>query len=128
MNAIRNEMTSLLKLKVSEKRTSQLPISRLVLGNFIENGFGRQINGMWAEMIYNRSFRDIPPYSKETWTWLGFEPQYYNSNAPFWHSGYEECDWELIAPDNSFKRRTLGMDSFKGCDSLEIKYDGKAGA
>ena len=82
------------KLKVSGKWTKE-PVSRDIFGNFIESGFGRQVNGMWSEMLYNRAFRKVPEYKYATWEWLGLEEPYYNENAPFWHSGYEERDWDL---------------------------------
>lgn len=113
-------------IKVTLDRTATSPITKYILGNFIENSFGRQINGMWAEMINNRSFREIPPYADPTWQWLGFGPEYYNENAPFWHSGYEECDWELMAPEHASKGRLHGQDSHKGMDTLYIYFDGKS--
>ena len=69
------------------KIVPEAPVNRRVLGHFIESGFGRQVNGMWAEMIYNRAFRPIAPYTRWTWEWLGFGEEKYNSDAPFWHSG-----------------------------------------
>ena len=56
------------KLKVSGKWTKE-PISRDIFGNFIESGFGRQVNGMWSEMLYNRAFRKVPEYKYATWEW-----------------------------------------------------------
>ena len=62
----------------------------------------------------------MPTYKKTTWEALKLDSDHYNTSAPFWHSGYEECDWELLAPDYSKKWRTHGTDSFKGCGSLAI--------
>ena len=109
------------KLRVGKQRLSDVPISRFILGNFIESGFGRQVSGMWAEMLFNRSFIDAPPYNGG---WVRLRREYYNENAPFWHSGYEEFDWELI-DEHSARSRTRGFDSFKGMDSLLVSYDGK---
>ena len=57
--------------------TKQLS-ERRILGNFMESGFGRQIPGMWSEMVYNRAFREIPPYTEATWEWLGLDKEHYN--------------------------------------------------
>jgi len=108
------------KLRVTRKRSSDVPISRFIFGNFIESGFGRQTSGMWAEMLYNRSFQDIPPATEPTWGWLQLDAEHYNEDAPFWHSGYEENDWELIAPEHSERRRTHGSNTFKGHSSLGV--------
>ena len=43
-----------------EKEWTKEPAGRRIFGNFIESGFGRQVNGMWSEMLYNRAFRDVP--------------------------------------------------------------------
>lgn len=63
-----------------------------ILGDFVESGIGRQITGMWSEMIQNRSFRPKSEYKYPMWSWLGLWKDKYNENAPFWHSGYEEND------------------------------------
>ncbi len=57
--------------------------------------------------------------------WLHLDPEYYDARAPFWHSGYEEMDWEPIGAKKPF--RTLGFEPFKGDDSLGIK-NARAGA
>ena len=98
---------------------SQIPTSKRIFGNFIESGFGRQVNGMWSEMLFNRAFREIPPYKYATWEWLGINEDLYNNNAPFWHSGYEEFNWEPIGdPTMSY---TSGHRTFKGLTSLKVK-------
>ena len=42
---------------IVEKEWTKEPAGRRIFGNFIESGFGRQVNGMWSEMLYNRAFR-----------------------------------------------------------------------
>lgn len=111
-------------ITIEKQRLSDIPIAPTIFGQFIEVGFGRQVEGMWAEMLYNRSFQKVQPFSRWTWDWLGLQPSAYNSKAPFWHSGYEEMDWELIAPNNSTMSRTLGTETYKGCSSLTVNYDG----
>ena len=90
----------------------QIPAPKEILGSFIESGFGRQVSGMWAEMIFNRSFRTVPPYKIATWEWLGLDEAHYSSRAPFWHSGYEEYDWEVF--ENTKSVLTVGTETHKG--------------
>ncbi|MCY2927028.1 MAG: hypothetical protein NT031_16665, partial [Planctomycetota bacterium] len=113
-----------LKVRVERQRLSETPTSKFILGQFIESGFGRQVSGMWGEMLFNRSFIDVPPYNG---MWVRLRREYYNEHAPFWHSGYEECNWELL-DEHSSQCRTRGTDSFKGLDSLLVSYDGKVAA
>lgn len=100
------------------------PVDRRIFGNFIESGFGRQVDGMWSEMLYNRAFRDVPEKKIATWEWLGLDREHYNENAPFWHSGYEENDWENIG--NPVRQHTCGTHTYKGMTSLLLtSADGK---
>ncbi len=101
---------------------------RRVFGGFIESGFGRQVSGMWSEMLYNRAFKEVPAYTAPTWEWLGLDASMYNSNAPFWHSGYEEHDWETVG--GAALHRTLGTLTFKGLTTLIVEnphQDAEAG-
>ena len=107
------------------KSQPKLSVPREILGHFIESGFGRQVPGMWAEMIFNRAFRDVSPYSFFTWEWLGFERPMYNDHAPFWHSGYEEYDWELFGGVRT--EQTHGSNAFKGKQSLRLTNEGGPG-
>ena len=95
------------KLKASSEGTNK-PVDKRIFGSFIEAGFGRQLSGMWSEMLFNRSFRSVPPYQIATWEWLGIEKPMYNENAPFWHSGYEEYDWESLPTSLLFFRQIYG--------------------
>ena len=111
-------------VRISSERAITSPISPLITGNFIERSIGRQVDGMWAEMIYNRTFQEnIPPFTPAVWGWLQMDPEHYNGNAPFWHSGYEQNDWELINPAASSKRRTLGEESHLGKGSLIVNNE-----
>lgn len=105
------------KIKISGQWT-ELPVDRRIFGNFMESGFGRQISGMWSEMIYNRAFRQVPEYKIATWHWLGIEKEMYNQDAPFWHSGYEENDWIPIG--QSVKSYSCGNYTYKGKTSLML--------
>lgn len=95
-----------------------IPSPRSVFGCFIESGFGRQVSGMWAEMLFNRAFRRVPPYKAPTWFWLGIDSSLYGPDAPFWHSGYEEYDWEDIG--KPVREYTLGNLTYKGKTSLLV--------
>ena len=113
------------KVEVSEQRIAETPISPYIYGNFIEAGFGRQISGMWSEMIYNRSFVLPSSYPRmgevrSTTQWWMFPESMYNANAPFWHSGYEENDWEVTDKSLITLLRTRGTESFKGTDALQL--------
>ena len=116
--------TIMVEVKVKQEWTKQ-PVSSYIFGNFIESGFGRQVNGMWSEMLYNRAFRDVPAYKAPTWEWLGLDEEHYNSEAPFWHSGYEENDWQLIG--TPVKSYTCGTHTYKGTTSLLLENtDGRS--
>ena len=85
-----------LRVRIEARELTATPVSKLLYGNFIESGFGRQVDGMWAEMLYNRSFESIPPKRG----WLNQSKGEDHSTKPWWHSGYEENEWRL-APGNS---------------------------
>lgn len=115
------------RVRVERERTSEVPISPFIRGNFIELGLGRQATGMWSQMLYNRSFRTVPPATTPVWEWLRFDPGYYDARAPFWHSGYEEMDWEIIPGTATETFRTHAVDPFKGNDSFGVRNP-RAGA
>lgn len=107
----------MISIRTSGEWTTR-PTEEMIFGHFIEAGFGRQVNGLWSEMIYNRAFRQVPPYYYATWEWLGITEEKYNENAPFWHSGYEECDWKPIG--EPAMEHTVGTHTFKGLTSLIV--------
>jgi alpha-L-arabinofuranosidase len=80
----------------ADQQISRRQINRLIYGNFIELGFGRQADGMWAQMLDNRSFENIPPPSAIALSERGANC---DSATPWWHSGYEEHPWYLYGPD-----------------------------
>ena len=71
------------------------PISPILYGNFIESGFGRQVDGMWSEMLFNRSFESITPLKSPVWDWLQRKPGDPLVKEAWYHSGYEESSWYL---------------------------------
>ena len=42
--------------RVTTNRLNETPVSQMLCGNFIEVGFGYQVEAMFSEMFYNRSF------------------------------------------------------------------------
>jgi hypothetical protein len=46
------------KLSMGEQWTD-VPVDNRIFGNFIESGFGRQVAGLWSEMLFNRAFREV---------------------------------------------------------------------
>jgi alpha-N-arabinofuranosidase len=87
------------QVNVTSKEMAEQPVSPLIYGGFIESGFGRQVEGMWAEMLFNRGFETIPPYTGANYGSRGCGPETEVEKQPWWHSGYEEPPWEL-APGN----------------------------
>jgi hypothetical protein len=91
-------------IRVTSQVTVTEPVSDLLYGNFIELGFGRQIEGMRAEMFYNRSFEEIPPYDG-AYGWIHRTREDDLSKEVWWHSGYEEEPWraEPASPQLKFQ-------------------------
>jgi hypothetical protein len=85
-----------IQVVVTPHTIAQKPATPLVCGNFLELGFGRQPEGMWAEMLFNRSFERIPPYSPTLWHWLSRTENDNLTTEEWWHSGYEEKSWYLV--------------------------------
>ena len=114
---------NIVKVETKDHRMSDVPISKFIFGNFVEAGFGRQVSGMWSEMIYNRSFMlpgSYPSFgdNDNTIHWWMLPASMYNDNAPFWHSGYEENQWLVTDSATIDMSRTKGTESYKGLSSL----------
>ncbi len=78
------------------------PISPRLYSNFIELGYGFQIEPMCAELLYNRSFERFTPYKPISFEWfdlwhdptnpaLGYRDDW--SKEDWYHSGYEHNPW-----------------------------------
>lgn len=75
---------------IKNQNITDKPVSPLLMGNFIEMGFGRSEN-LRAEMLYNRSFEED---NYELTDWVSFtrsKPEL----EDWWHSGYETQLWYL---------------------------------
>ena len=78
------------------------PISKKLASNFIELGYGLQVEGMMAEMFFNRSFEPFYPYRMINKLWydlLEDENNHASRCETDWrvfdwcHSGYEHNAW-----------------------------------
>lgn len=103
------------RLKVTTRELADTSISPLLCSNFIELGFGYQVEGMWSEMLYNRSFECwIPLVAETTGVWYDLESVKIPGNwttAPWYHSAYDHPRWYAapgrdapphIGPDSTF--------------------------
>ena len=81
---------------------NEKPASELLYGNFIELGYGLQVEAMWGEMFFNRSFEKFSPYSGVNIAWfdlwkdpkdhsMGYETDW--RKFDWYHSGYEHNSW-----------------------------------
>jgi alpha-L-arabinofuranosidase len=88
-------------VRVTARELAAKPVNPLIYGNFIESGFGRQVDGLRAEMLFNRSFERIPPFKGK---WLTYPAGTDLTRLSWWHSGYEESEWRLQPgnPDAQF--------------------------
>jgi alpha-L-arabinofuranosidase len=92
----------IMKVNVSPRHLTKTPISNLLYGNFIELGYGLQVDGMWAQMLFNRSFERFKPYTPANVDWFdlafdekdlgkGYKTDW--SGEDWYHSGYEHNPW-----------------------------------
>jgi len=89
----------ILKVTVTSRELVRKPISPLLCGNFIEDGFGRQVEMLWSEMLFNPSFEEIPPVHG----WWGPAPGGDYHKEAWWHSGYEENPWHVLSTNSGLK-------------------------
>lgn len=110
-------------MKLELVATSQYhstPISPKLASNFIELGYGLQVEGMAAEMFFNRSFEPFYPYRliNKIWFDLLEDENDHSSRCEtdwrvfdWYHSGYEHNAWfafpgtaghQLIEDDSTF--------------------------
>lgn len=87
--------------KVTAELLADKPISPLLYSNFIELGYGIQVEPMWSEMLFNRSFEKFFPYKSISNEWFdlwidndptkGFKTDW--TQEDWYHSGYEHNAW-----------------------------------
>ena len=71
------------------------PVNQMMYGHFIESGFGRQVDRMWSEMLFNRGFEAAEPLKSAVWEWLQRKPGDNLTTEAWYHNGYEENPWYL---------------------------------
>lgn len=85
-----------------ESNDTGVEISRTLCGNFIELGYGRQVECMQSEMIFNRRFADFPAYTAISRDWFdlirepdeeGREYETDWSRFDWYHNAYEHNAW-----------------------------------
>ncbi len=102
------------------KQYHSTPISEKLASNFIELGYGLQVEGMIAEMFFNRSFEPFYPYRTINKIWFDLlEDENDHSSRcetdwrvfDWYHSSYEHNAWfafpgtaghQLIEDDSTF--------------------------
>ena len=96
------------------------PISQKLASNFIELGYGLQVESMAAEMFFNRSFEPFYPYREINKHWFDLHYEEWNFEKGYekdwrvfdwYHSAYEHNAWfafpgiggfQLIEDDSTF--------------------------
>ena len=81
---------------VTAEEYAPTPASELLCGNFIEVGFGYQVESMWTEMFYNRSFEKVFPIAKGTYDWFGGNDKGLGNDwtkEEWYHSAYQHSRW-----------------------------------
>lgn len=92
--------------KVLPAVMQERPVNPLIYGNFLELGIGRQIEGLWAEKLYNASFEEVPPLKDNVYEWIAKSPNDDLSGEKWWHSGYETNDWYVVPVNAEVKYLT----------------------
>ena len=99
--------------RVTDRVMTEEPVSDLLCSNFIELGFGYQVEGMWSEMLFNRSFEKSFQLTPATYDWFGGRHLTGKDwrGEEWYHSVYEHNRWyacpaqdtpQAIAPDSSY--------------------------
>jgi alpha-L-arabinofuranosidase len=98
----RAEEQPLRRFVITTNLLAPKPISPLLYGNFIELGYGVQVEPMLAQMLFNRSFEPFKPYKPISVEWFdlwhdprnqakGYKTDW--SKEDWYHSGYEHNPW-----------------------------------
>jgi alpha-L-arabinofuranosidase len=109
------------QVRIKPEEIVRKPVSPWIYGNFIEDGFAHQVDRMWAEMLWNRSFEEISPYQRVFWDELSRQPGDDLTRDPWWHSGYEENPWYLDAANPDAEMRPSPFYNFRhGLQSMIV--------
>jgi alpha-L-arabinofuranosidase len=95
LDVIREGAAASIRAKVTRRETAETSISPILCSNFIEAGFGYQVEGMWSEMLYNRSFEKWVPLRPNSANWYDLKdvPHGDWTSAPWYHTAYEHNRW-----------------------------------
>ncbi|MCX6226839.1 MAG: hypothetical protein NTV01_19175, partial [Bacteroidia bacterium] len=127
-NAILTAQNPTAVYKIHPQPIHEKPVNPLIYGNFIELGLARQIEGLWAEKLYNASFEDVPPLKSYMYDWLGKSPADDLSREKWWHSGYEINDWYVWPAVAEVKQGTNRYWNFHhGLQAAVLENGQKAG-
>ena len=116
--------------KVLSETYSRDPLSPLLYGNFIELGYGLQVEAMYGEMLFNRSFEPFLPYRAINKLWYdlyyderdfsrGYEKDW--SKFDWYHSGYEHNSWYAAPGDPGKGSCITDEDTFFRCSTPQAK-------
>ena len=87
---------------VTPETLAQTPVSELLYSNFLELGYGYQVEPMRSEMLFNRSFETYTPYNGSSWYWFNLfkNPKDHSKGVitdwrdmVWYHSAYEHNEW-----------------------------------
>ena len=87
---------------VTPETLAQTPVSELLYSNFLELGYGYQVEPMRSEMLFNRSFEMYQPYNGSSWYWFNLfkNPKDHSKGVitdwrdmVWYHSAYEHNEW-----------------------------------
>ncbi len=88
--------------RIMDSVMASKPVSPLLCSNFIELGYGIQIEPMWGEMLWNRSFEKFIPYKQISIIWFDLWNSHKDHSKGYkwdwrkedwYHSGYEHNPW-----------------------------------
>jgi alpha-L-arabinofuranosidase len=99
------------ELVVTAEEYSPVALSSLFYGNFVESGIDRQVEGMWAEMLFNRSFEEFPPRGPSWQQVIGQKSRAELNEQPWYHSGHEDNPWYQV-PDDDVSWETTSNGGF----------------
>jgi len=115
------------EVEITPKIIVSKPVSPLIYGNFIELGLGHQVDRLWAELLWNRSFEEITPYKPYVWDWLSRTPSDNLTKEAWWHSGYEENRWYVDAANPDAEMLPRPFWGFRhGVQSVDVHNNSKA--
>lgn len=113
---------------VTDKVMVDKPVSPLLYSSFLELGWGRSTDNMWAELLYNRSFEENDAMLGD-YAGGGLLANVDPKKAPWWHSGYEAAKWYLHkdAGDTSSRMEIFdGTWPFPGHGKRSVKVYNKS--